>query len=204
MGLELGLHLNRQKSVKWSALTLQQLVPLFVSYPRCPDIGPSQCHLAGFSYWRCRLCYVGHQWHDLLSHHHRWTTSASLHAGGPAPPQLICHSQATVHHPIITQLPLPQSPKIWWDPEIHCQWHHQHQSGRNCLDSGFTSGQFRRPCSSTTYLPFPSYRTPSDHHSASSPPVSKDMMRPWDPLSVTSPTSIWTKPSGLRLHFRSI
>ena len=39
------------------------------------------------------------------------------------------------------------------------------------------------PFSSVTHLP-------SDHHSTSSPSVSTDMMRPSDPLSATSPTSI--------------
>ena len=36
---------------------------------------------------------------------------------------------------------------------------------------------------STTHLPSPNCATPFDHHPASSPPVSRDMMRPSDPLS---------------------
>ena len=60
------------------------------------------------------------------------------------------------------------------------------------------------PCFfSATHLPSPSYSTTFDHHPVSSPPVSRDMMRPSDPLSVTLPTSIWTRPPGPTLPVKS-
>ena len=63
-----------------------------------------------------------------------------------SPCRMPCSSATHLPSPIYTiQLSpsfLPQSPEIWWDPQIHCQWH-QHQSGRDRLDPAFTSGQVR-------------------------------------------------------------